>query len=58
MVGLNTKSVALVSSKAGKDSPTVWRNVSASDYEGQLERTPIVSQILSFENWENPEKAG
>lgn len=50
--------MALVPTKAGKDSPTVWRNVSASDYEGQLEQTPIVPQILSFENWENPEKAG
>ena len=29
-----------------------------ADYEGQLERTPIVPQILIFENSENPEKAG
>ena len=28
-----------------------------ADYEGRLERTPIVPQILLFENLENPEKA-
>ena len=29
-----------------------------ADYEGRLERTPIVPQILIFENLENPEKVG
>ena len=29
-----------------------------ADYEGRQERTPTVPQILIFENWENPEKAG